>query len=289
MSTRRNLPNQKYSPARARQAVQDSSPPVDLTDVENAIDALDLRVDALEAAPPDYTTTNFNTDFATKSTTDLAEGTNLYYTTTRANTAIDSRVTKSFVEGLTIDVPWSQLTSVPSTFTPSTHTHLWADITDKPATFTPSTHTHLWADITDKPAEFSPSAHTHIPTDIIGVFDPDQLGTGTPTTSKYLRGDGTWQVPPSSGGGASPSEAPVGDFDFVPNASPVFLDGTHVGTLPDTPLEGDRCTFITGPDFVSLTMERNGNTIEEETEDMTMTSLRKIGGVLFDGSTWRVF
>ena len=35
-----------------------------------------------------YKTTNFNTDFASKSTTDLAEGTNLYFTNTRARSAI---------------------------------------------------------------------------------------------------------------------------------------------------------------------------------------------------------
>jgi hypothetical protein len=129
---------------------------VDLTDIESDISAIeteliavDGRLDALEAAPPSYTSSDFNTDFALKSTTDLAEGTNLYYTTTRANTAIDARVTKSFVEALNINVPWGNLTSVPSTFTPSSHTHLWADITDKPSTFTPSAHTHVMVDITD--------------------------------------------------------------------------------------------------------------------------------------------
>ena len=35
-----------------------------------------------------YKTTNFNTDFASKSTTDLSEGTNLYFTNTRARDAI---------------------------------------------------------------------------------------------------------------------------------------------------------------------------------------------------------
>jgi len=78
---------------------------------------------------------------------------------------------------------WSEITSKPTTFAPSTHshaisdvtglqtaldgkaasshTHLWAHITDKPTTFAPSTHTHLWADITDKPTTFAPSTHSH--------------------------------------------------------------------------------------------------------------------------------
>jgi hypothetical protein len=51
-----------------------------------------------------YNSTDFDTDLATKTTTDLTEGTNLYYTDTRANAAIDARVTKSFVENLDIDV-----------------------------------------------------------------------------------------------------------------------------------------------------------------------------------------
>ena len=43
-----------------------------------------------------YTTTTFDSDFGTKSTTDLAEGSNLYYTTLRANNDFDTRLaTKS--------------------------------------------------------------------------------------------------------------------------------------------------------------------------------------------------
>ena len=51
-----------------------------------------------------YKSTDFDTDFAAKTTTDLTEGTNLYYTSTRANTAIDARVDATFVENLNIDI-----------------------------------------------------------------------------------------------------------------------------------------------------------------------------------------
>jgi hypothetical protein len=64
---------------------------------------------------------------------------------------------------------YSDLTGIPSTFTPSAHTHLWDDITDKPTAFTPSAHTHLWADITDKPSTFAPSTHTHAIGDVTGL------------------------------------------------------------------------------------------------------------------------
>lgn len=50
-----------------------------------------------------YKSSDFDTDFDGKSTSDLSEGTNLYYTDTRANSAIDTRVTKSFVDGLNVD------------------------------------------------------------------------------------------------------------------------------------------------------------------------------------------
>ena len=49
-----------------------------------------------------YTTSDFNTDFGTKTTTDLAEGTNLYYTTTRFDTAFGTKTTTDLGEGLNL-------------------------------------------------------------------------------------------------------------------------------------------------------------------------------------------
>ena len=45
----------------------------------------DARVDTRITASNPYTSSNFNTDFASKSTTNLSEGTNLYYTNTRVD------------------------------------------------------------------------------------------------------------------------------------------------------------------------------------------------------------
>ena len=39
---------------------------------------------------PGYTSSDFDTDFATKSTTDVVEGTNLYYTDARARAALSA-------------------------------------------------------------------------------------------------------------------------------------------------------------------------------------------------------
>jgi len=50
---------------------------------------------------------------------------------------------------------------------------------------------------------YSPVGHTHVVGDITsGVFPPARLGTGsTGGTSKFLREDGTFAVPPGTGGG----------------------------------------------------------------------------------------
>ena len=52
-----------------------------------------------------YKTTNFNTDFAAKSTTDLAEGTNLYFT----NERVDDRVSSLLVAGSNVDIVYDDV------------------------------------------------------------------------------------------------------------------------------------------------------------------------------------
>jgi len=66
--------------------------------------------------------------------------------------------------------------------------------------------------------------------------------------------------------------------------------GTFTITLPSSPTTGDYVTISDGADWatVSLTVGRNGSTIEGDAEDMTMD----IGGTyvtfLYDGTTWQV-
>jgi len=50
-----------------------------------------------------YKSSDFDTDFSAKSTSDLTEGTNLYYTDARVNADIDARVDKTFVDALNVD------------------------------------------------------------------------------------------------------------------------------------------------------------------------------------------
>lgn len=60
-----------------------------------------------------------------------------------------------------------------------------------------------------------------------GVINPARLGSGTGSGSNFLRGDGTWAVPPGGGGG--------GAVDSVNGQTgEVVLDAGDVGALPDT-------------------------------------------------------
>lgn len=124
--------------------------------------------------------------------------------------------TKAYVDGQIVEAKkWSNLTGIPSTFTPSSHTHTIAQITDltvaeaatgstvvkrdasgRATVATPSSTNHAatkayvdnaatdakkWANLTGVPATFPPSAHTHEPTDINGwrAYSTNATDAGT--------------------------------------------------------------------------------------------------------------
>lgn len=108
---------------------------------------------------------------------------------------------------------WSYLTSVPASFTPSTHTHLkaqitdfavaWSEISSKPTTisgygitdaittanigsqsvnYAASAGAVDWANVSSKPSTFAPSTHTHVKADITDLSLAWSSITGKPTT-----------------------------------------------------------------------------------------------------------
>jgi hypothetical protein len=133
---------------------------------------------------------------------------------------------------------YSKLTGVPTTFAPSAHVHAAADITSgvmataRLGTGTPSAANYLRGDgawtaaptdlvtsvfgrtgaVTALASDYTPAfigaaaaVHTHAAADITsGVMAVARLGTGTPSASNYLRGDGSWQTVTGGGGSQSP-------------------------------------------------------------------------------------
>jgi hypothetical protein len=79
-------------------------PSAPVTSVNGATGVVVLDTDDISdatAVNKYYATSLFNTDFATKTTTDLSEGTNLYYTTSRFNTDFATKDTDDLSEGAT--------------------------------------------------------------------------------------------------------------------------------------------------------------------------------------------
>ena len=89
----------------------------------------------------------------------------------------------------------------------SSHTHPWSEVTGAPAT---AIRWPTWTEVTSKPTTFTPSSHSHgnithdgkIGTTANRVIRTGSGGTleamSAGTTAQYLRGDGTWGTPPDT-------------------------------------------------------------------------------------------
>lgn len=135
--------------------------------------------------------------------------------------------TKSYVDAEIVEAKkWANLTGVPTTFAPSSHTHTIAQITDltlsqdatastvaqrdsggRVSVSTPTTNDHAttkayvdsqitsskaWANLTGKPSTYPPSSHTHPMSDVTGLPDlsttVDGLVTKTDNTTTAIGG-----------------------------------------------------------------------------------------------------
>jgi hypothetical protein len=92
------------------------------------------------------------------------------------------------------------------------------------------------------PSTFTPSSHTHSGSEITsGTVDPARLGSGTSITTKFLRGDSTWQT--ISGGGDALTTSPLSQFAATTSSqlAGVISDETGSGSL----------VFATSPTLVT--------------------------------------
>jgi hypothetical protein len=81
---------------------------------------------------------------------------------------------------------WDSITNKPPTFAPSAHTHAM------PSDYTPAPHTHSFASLTNQPSTYTPSAHTHVAADVVGLQSGGSTGFLTSTTSTLVfRPNGT--------------------------------------------------------------------------------------------------
>lgn len=110
---------------------------------------------------------------------------------------------------------------VSKTLALSGHTHNWTDITGKPSTFIPSVHNHPFTEITGT-ATATQIPNLNASKITSGVFSRARLGTGTPTSANYLRGDGVWAAVTSANNGQltlSTGTGLTGSATFTANQS----------------------------------------------------------------------
>lgn len=149
-------------------------------------------------------------------------------------TALSATGTQDNTTFLRGDNTWATLSvgvsNINATGTPSASTYLrgdgtWAALagggTWGSITGTLSAQTDLQSALNGKAA----STHTHTVSDI--------TASGTPDSSTYLRGDGTWSTPPSGGGGGGTvtSVAVANATGISWSGSPITGAGTFVPTL----------------------------------------------------------
>ena len=144
-------------------------------------------------------------------------------------TQVDAAATRTTIGAGTssFDGAYSSLSGIPSTFAPTVHNQAWSTITSTPTTLS-------GYGITDA----ANAIHYHAGTDITsGTVDPARLGSGTSITTKFLRGDSTWQT--ISGGGDALVASNLDQFADVTQtagqtlaitSSTTLSGGTHSGT-----------------------------------------------------------
>jgi hypothetical protein len=95
-----------------------------------------------------------------------------------------------------------------------------------------------------------------------GLIPTGQLGTGTPSTSTFLRGDNTWATP-AAGGGATPSCQLIASSDTLTSAGPFATTCTpsltlSVGSVIEVVAHGTYTTTGTASPQIQLQVNAGG-------------------------------
>ena len=106
-----------------------------------------------------------------------------------------------------------------------------------------------WNTLSNKPTTFAPAAHVHAAADVTsGVFAVARLGTGTPSASNYLRGDGAWAA--VTGGSQTPWTQNIDAATFsLTNAGNIIASSGSVviqGSAPAAVASSLAIEFSTG-------------------------------------------
>lgn len=130
--------------------------------------------------------------------------------------------------GVPVDLTWDAITGKPSAFAPSAHTHAQADVEGLSAALAGKSdtgHGHAVADVSGLQAALDSKAeagHSHAVATAAAAGFLRQLDG---STAHYLRGDGSWAVPPNTTyGNATQSAA-----GLMSAADKVKLDGVATG------------------------------------------------------------
>jgi hypothetical protein len=187
-------------------------------------------------------------------------------------------------------IVWADITDKPTTFTPTTHTHVYNTLTGIPTTFTPSAHNQDWTTITGKPATYPPDSHVHAYNTLTGIpttFTP-AAHTQDWTT---ITGKPTITQPPLSGT-TDPGLTPnyIGQIYINTTTSEAWVATTSAGgwqTISMDELGGGAgsvdWTAVTNKP-TTFTPSTHGHLATEITEDtthrfMTDAERTKLGGI----------